>query len=259
MVEPLITDALLAGARQRALDSLGSLDARVTAIAGSPLTLDPQRTHATPLRVLGEHLLASETDPHVIGAFAQTVQTIVEAQLYNFPENIFWDFDCMLATLLADGRRWPQGVVDYLRKTSLLMARLQHMFGCHARIRFRYVHDFIYGYDWARWAALDHEHRSRIGPHDMRFLRYVLQRGEQIVRMTFEETTRFPAIAEDQWRNVFVFRRDPEAEMLLLRDLAARDLIPVRAWVTDPPTVDPRIDYSSARTERARALGLVDT
>lgn len=251
-----MNDALLVGARQRALSVLAGLDARLAAVTGSPLTLNPERTHPTTLRVLGETLLSSEDDPHVIGAFAQTMETIVEAQLHNFPENIFWDFDYMAARLLADGQRWPQGVVDYLRKTSLLMARLQHTFGCHSAIRFRYVHDFVYGFDWARWAALDPVHRERIGPYDMRFLRYVLQRGEQIVRLASEDTSRYPAMGGAQWRNVFVFRRDPEAESLLLRDLAQRSMIPVMAWRTDAPVVDPRIEYSAFRTERARELGL---
>lgn len=253
-----MNDALLLGARARALAVLTALDERLSAVTGSPLTLDPERTHPTPLRVLGQTLLANEEDPHVLGAFAQTMETIVEAQLHNFPENLFWDFDYMAARLLADGQRWPQGVVDYLRKVSLLMARLQHMFGCHSTIRFRYVHDFVYGFDWARWAALDPEHRARIGPYDMRFLRYVLQRGEQIVRLTAEATARVAPLGEQQWRNVFAFRRDPEAESILLRDLAQRSMVPVMAWRADAPAPDPRVQYSAYRTERARALGLVN-
>lgn len=251
-----MSDFLVQGARARALEVLARLDLRVNRVAGVPQTLDPARERSTPLRAIGEALIGQEQDPHVMGAFAQTMETIVEAQLHNFPENIFWDFDHMAARLLHDGQRWPQGVVDYLRKTSLLMARLQHMFGCHSAIRFRYVHDFIYGFDWARWAALDPEHRGRIGVYDMRFIRYVLQRGEQIVRMTTQDATRFPSINDTQWRNVFAFRRDPEAERTLLCDLAERGMIPVMAWRMDAPAPDASLIYAEYRAERAQALGL---
>lgn len=251
-----MSEALVSGARSRALDVLASVDARLVTATGSPLSLDPARTQSSSLREIGEVLLGTETDPHVMGALAQTMETIVEAQLHNFPENIFWDFDYMMARLLLDGQRWPQGVVDYLRKTSLLMARLQHMFGCHSAIRFRYVHDFVYGFDWARWAMLDPTHRTRIGPYDMRFIRYVLQRGEQIVRLTDQEDSRLPQMEKGTWRNMFAFRRDPEAESILLRDLAARGLIPVMAWRMDAPAPDPTAQHSLARSERARELGL---
>lgn len=249
-------DALVNGARERALEVLDQLDRRVEAVVGRPLTLNPTRDRATPFVELGRSLIGPVEDPHVMGAFAQTLETIVEAQLHNFPDNIFWDFDHMAARLLHDGERWPAGVVDYLRKTSLVMARLQHMFGCHSTLRFRYVHDFVFGFDWARWAALDPEHRGRIGPYDMRFLRYVLARGEEIVRMTAQDAPRYPVIGEQQWRNVFGFRRDPEAEQTLLRDLATRGLIPVLAWQLESPMPDLQVAFHDQRVERARELGL---
>lgn len=250
-----MTDAIVVGARERALDVLSELDRRLTQVVGVPLTLDPTRERATTMRALGEILLAEEDDPHVMGAFAQTLETIVDAQLHNFPENIFWDFDYMAARLLHDGQRWPQGVVDYLRRVSLMMARLEYMFGCRSTIRFRYVHDFIYGFDWARWVGLDPEHRGPIGPYDQRFLRYVLQRGEQIVHLTTGVTSSYPLINPNEWRNMFAFRRDQEAEAALLRDLAGSGMIPVMAWRIDAQLPASKHAYSDYRRERAIALG----
>ena len=42
------------------------------------------------------------------------------------------------------------------------MARLQHAYGRDTPIHFSYVHDFVYGYDWAKWVARGTDTRIRI-------------------------------------------------------------------------------------------------
>src|SRR5690606_29082988 len=70
------------------------------------------------------------------------LRAIEAAAAAAFPGNIFWDLELLAASLLRSGEIAAQG---------RQIAELQALYGETTAIRFRYVHDFLYGYDWAKW------------------------------------------------------------------------------------------------------------
>lgn len=104
------------------------------------------------------------------------------------------------------------------------------MFGCKGEIRFRYVHDFMYGFDWARWVKKDLKNRSNIKPFSIIFLDYLLTKGEEILRLISINDKRYHHISSRSFRNAFCFPRAPKDEYRLLTYLADYGLIPVNAW-----------------------------
>ena len=129
------------------------------------------------------------------------------------------------------------------------------LYGMRSPVRFQYVHDFTYGYDWAKWVRRSPRDRSHVGPFELDFLRYSRRRGHELLALIARDDAEYPSLPDDRPRNVFRFSRDPDEEILLLRDLASRDLLPVEAYRTD---ASPRWDrpFAELRDERALALGL---
>jgi hypothetical protein len=153
---------------------------------------------------------------------------IAEAQLLAFPDNIFWDFDLLACRLFAGARRGEQGAEDRLRSTSDLVVRLHERFGAEP-IAFRYAHDFVYGFDWARWVAKDPDTRATIGPFDVEFLHALLNRGAELIELIARDDEKYPKLGGGA-RNSFGFSREPQHERALLEELARRGSLPVEAW-----------------------------
>lgn len=231
------------------VQAMQALDDEMEARIGVPASLAPDRSRAQPLRVIGSALLA-QREPVWQDAFADAAAIVLRSLLEHFPGNLFWDLDFLLAALLEQSRR-PE---DLLERASAV-ARLQQIFGCKSVIAFRYLHDFTYGFDWARWTASGPAERASQGPFSLTFLDHVERRGREIVAAVLAGDPRFPRLPEGEFRNPFPFSRTPRHEALLLSDLADRDLIPVYGWCT---TARPRFDlpFAQLREERARALGL---
>lgn len=229
-------------ARTRAL--LEGLDESLAA-SGRTRSLAPGRARATPLITLFDRL-APKAHPV---AFGRALHRLAAAQLEAFPDNLFWDLDALAAAL---ARRADPGA---MAATSATVAALQDLFGQATPIHFRYVHDFLYGFDWARWVAREPEARQHVGPFDDDFLSYTWRRGHELLLLIANDDEKYPKLPDGRPRNPFVFSREPEDEARLLEDLAARDAIPVRAWETDPPLVWDR-PYRAIREERAQALAV---
>ncbi|MCA9707587.1 MAG: aldo/keto reductase [Myxococcales bacterium] len=146
--------------------------------------------------------------------------------------------------------------VPFLRRQCEQIAALQDLFGQGTAIRFRYVHDFVYGFDWAKWVARDPAARASVGPFEPPFLAFMLERGHQLLQLIADGRDRkYPPLPDDRPRNPFGFSREPEAEIALHQSLAADGLLPVEAWRVD---AQPRWDrpYAELRRQRALALGL---
>ncbi len=226
---------------------LQEVDATIDALPFPRRSLDPRRGRATSFTELFGELLKRHpavADPEGLadglGGFARGV-------VRNFPENLFWDFE-LLGMQLARAN-----VVDRRERVASL-ERLHIRFGS-APIAFRYLHDFLYGFDWARWVRRAPADRAGVGPFDPPFLAYLEQRGEELLVLIAEDDTKYPELPAGQPRNPFGFSREPEDERRLMQLLEARQLIPARAFDFDA-VPDATLDYVELRRAAARELGL---
>jgi hypothetical protein len=139
-------------------------------------------------------------------------------------------------------------------RTTEQVIRLHRLFGQGTPIRFRYVHDFLYGFDWARWVARDPQKRSSVGPYDDVFLDYLEGRGHELLALIERDDAKYPTLRDAAPRNPFPFSREPEAEAEIHRSLARLGLIPVPAWSSEGKSTWDR-PYVALREEEARRLG----
>lgn len=206
-------------------ERIAALDARIRSLGAR--TLAPDRPRAT---TLGE--LTSAAPPSIRPALGEALCMVVDAQLEAFPENIFWDLDALASSVVAQalGSADP---TTYLHQSAEIIARLQALFGCRSQIRFRYAHDFVYGFDWAKWVSRDPQ-RARVGPYDRAFLEYTEQRGHELLALIDDDDEKYPKLRDGSPRNPFGFSREPRDEARLFESLASQDLLPVRAWEAQP-------------------------
>ena len=175
--------------------------------------------------------------------------TIARAVAEHFPDNIYGDVDFLSAALVARFGDQPAAEAQ-LTVHCEQIAGLIALYGCHSAIRFRYMHDFLYGFDWARWVRKDPINRAATGPFDPVFLQYLYQRGGELLALIERGDAEYPPLAPDQWRNPFDFSREPAAEARLHRLLAAEELLPLAAWdIYARPSFDR--DFHRLRRERA--------
>ena len=212
-------------------------------------SLQPGRTDARPL---SELVPDRALEPRVRVAVARGIARIAEAVHRNFPSNLFGDLDVVLARLERGG---AESGASWVERAAGAIVDLHDVFGRHTTIQFRYVHDFLYGFDWARWVRREPASRASVGPFDEAFLSYVRQRGSELLALIAEDDAKYHRIPRGTDRNPFAFQRDPESEAALLHDLAACGWVPVEAWRRDAVPRWDR-DYVAARETRARELGL---
>jgi hypothetical protein len=148
----------------------------------------------------------------------------------NFPENIFWDFDFMVSGMLRQALAEKDGAIAYLEKFGHKMVSLTELFGIQSEIRFRYVHDFIYGFDWARWVQKAPAKRANIEPFSLNFLDYLLDKSQELAQRIHQGRCQYYKLSATGFRNPFSFSREPKDEYLLFTHLAKEKLIPVPAW-----------------------------
>ncbi len=231
------------------------VDARIEeGTAGPVRSLAPGRGRATPLAQLGRALLTGGEGPAFANAFGRGLGALALAQLDAFPGNLFWDLDFVAATLLAQGREAADPAADLDARFGL-MAELQHLYGRHTPIGFSYVHDFTYGFDWAKWVGREPKQDGSVGPFDWDFLIYMRERAHELLDLIGRGDRKYPKLPPGEARNPFPFSRAPEAELLLFPELAQRGLVPVETWRMDaePDCARP---YHQLRVEVARELGL---
>ncbi len=240
------------GALDRHLRALERVDARIDEVAPARSSLAPRGRRA--------HALVAVAERHVRGdrpldrAFVEGLAKVGAAQVESFPENLFWDFDAFAASVHAQAERTDDPIL-LLDEVCGIACRLMALFGALSPIRFRYVHDFMYGFDWARWVARDPGARAAVGPYDMPFLRYVFRRGHELVDLIHGDDAKYGRLADGEHRNPFGFSRDPDGERRLFEELARLDLVPVPAWECTGRAMWDR-PFAELREARAKALGL---
>lgn len=221
-------------------------------------TLAPDRRIARSLEALGRALLPRlhELPGGTATAWSEGLVATTVAIRTHFPDNVLWDLDHLAASVLRDASDDPSAAAERVQTAFAEVLELHALFGCGSPIRFRYVHDFAYGFDWAKWVRRDAAARSGVGPFDLAFLRSLRQRGHELLALIEQDDEVYPRLRTRGARNPFAFSREPEEELSLYRDLAAQGLIPVRAWTFDEPPVWDR-SFAEEREARARALGLL--
>lgn len=194
------------------------------------LSLNPYKRTITKFVELEVLIRDKITDTELIEVVQSSLESIVKSQLENFPENIFWDFDFMVSSMLSQALNAEDGAIAFLEVFTHKMVLLTELFGINREIRFRYVHDFIYGFDWARWVQRDSKHRAEVEPFSLIFLDYLLSKAEELIQRIHLGKSLAYKLCGNGFRNPFNFSREPEDEYLLLTHLAQAGLIPVPVW-----------------------------
>ena len=220
-------------------------------------SLAPAREQGRALLSVCGLVAAPGDDATLVTELARGLAEVALAQVASFPENLCCDFEFMAADLLRRARA-ATDPVGLLRERLGQIARLQRLYGQDTAIRFRYVHDFIYGYDWAKWVGRDPDLRAGIGPYDAVFLDHLERRAHELLGLIAVDDPVYPGLPDEQARNPFPFSREPEAELDLHRTLAARGLLPLAAWDPAARPVWSR-PFAALRAELAAMLGLTAT
>lgn len=176
-------------------------------------------------------------------------EEIVAAVLTHYPDNIFWDFDRLFEELAR------RVAVEEIETSVGQVVGLMGGFGGRSPIRFRYIHDFIYGFDWAKWVARAPEQRRHIGPFDGAFLTYLERRREELLALIAADDSTYGRLLDERSRNPFGFSREPSDERLLHRRLAFEGQIPVEAWRRQG-VARWGAHYAERRADLAQELGL---
>ncbi|MBN3959790.1 hypothetical protein [Nostoc sp. NMS8] len=194
------------------------------------LSLSPEKTLITSFAELGNFITEENTGIKIIITLQETLESIVRTQLENFPENIFWDFDFLVSSMLRQALTADEGAVQFLKTFGAKMVSLTEMFGNKTEMRFRYVHDFIYGFEWARWVQKEPQNRAHIEPFSLIFFDYLLVKGKELLQRINHGQVVSYKLCDTGYRNPFTFSREPKDEYRLLTYLAEEQLIPVAVW-----------------------------
>jgi hypothetical protein len=241
---------MTARALERPAHSLAEIDASIDQTARGALTLCPTRRRATPLTDLVEALADGAQRPYLAAA----AYAVGEAQLAAFPGNLLWDFDYYLASVHREALS-SGDYAGHVEQATDITVGLMHLYGQDSTIRFQYVHDFIYGFDWARWVRREPETRSQTLPFSLEFLQQSDSRGRAILRLIEDDDEVYPKLEGSGPRNPFPFSRTPDEELRLYRGLSETGCIPVEAWSRDA-TPDATRDFDALRESAAQRLGL---
>ncbi|MEH2239344.1 MAG: hypothetical protein V7K30_24570 [Nostoc sp.] len=142
------------------------------------LSLNPQKILITSFAELGNLITEQKANIKLLTTLQETLESIVYSQLQNFPENIFWDLDFLVSSMLRQALVADEGAIAFLKVFGEKMISLTEMFGNKTEMRFRYVHDFIYGFDLARWVQKEPQKRAQIEPFSLVFLIICLPKGK---------------------------------------------------------------------------------
>lgn len=221
---------------------------------GEVPSLNPQKTMCTSF----EELFASITflESLQLPTIIEAISHIIKEEINHFPNNIFWDKDYFLYYFLTEVnqqslKEQEPYIAAYLHKYVSLL----QLFGAISTIRFQYLHDFTYGFDWAKWVRNDSDNRNSVLPFSLTFLQRMFQRGKELEVLILKNDKLYPSIKRTEFRNPFQFHRSIDCESLLMRQLSEKDCIPIVAWKTNG-SADWKKNYSELREVEALNSGL---
>lgn len=241
-----------------ALTPFVALDRSIAGRGLSRRTLDPSRKEARSFEEIACALAFEDRDRRIVEAIAVLARELVGAVAEHFPENRFADYAALVEACVVAAERSADPVATVC-ETGRALVELQALFGRHSSVRFRYVHDFLYGFDWAKWVQRAPDDHAGTDPYDQVFLRFMLGRGAEMLALIAADDRTYPRLRDERPRNPFRFDREPEAEDAIHLTLAARDALPVRAYrlsTEGPARGDWSRAYQEIRYEVAASLGL---
>jgi hypothetical protein len=197
-------------------------------------------------------LSSEDRPPEERVALGEALGCVAEAVLQAFPQNVFWDLDGVFAEL----RRASCVSLLGAHQLAAGLADLMTLFGRDSPIRFQYVHDFVYGFDWAEWVRREPSGRATVGPFDVRYVARTRQRGLELLALIQADDSKYPKVPAGQFRNPFSFTRTASEERALFEALAAANAIPNPAWCQHSPPQWDR-DFDAEREVAATRLGLL--
>ncbi|MBX3270910.1 MAG: ferrochelatase [Sandaracinaceae bacterium] len=227
------------------MSRLAAADARLARAFGRLGTLGPGRDAASPPTALHRALAPRCRDEAMAQALADGLAAVADALIEHFPGNLLFDLDALTAGLV---RTAPDA--DALARAFAQVVALHARFGRHTAIRFEYVHDFVYGFDWAKWVRRDPAARAHVGPFDPVFLAALASRGDELLALIAADDADYPRLRDERPRNPFGFSRGPTEELRLHRALAREGLLPVEGWRLDAVPVWDR-PFADLRAARA--------
>lgn len=218
------------------------------------LSASPHKKMASSMKELAKTLFPYAKSDEKKLKWAQGMSLIINAQVDNFPENLFSDYDYLGHFIWENVP--DEEKISYCEK----IVQLYQEFGVHSEIHFQYIHDFIYGFDWARWvskhkAADECSLPEKIpGPYDPIFLEYMRERGYEILELIDKNDQKYGKIPKDTNRNPFCFKRTPNYEIKVFNQLAENSSIPCKAWnIHENPCWSK--DFETVRLEVADSMG----
>ncbi|WP_437734363.1 ferrochelatase [Sorangium sp. So ce1335] len=223
--------------------------ARLTPLLGARASVAPGRSCAPTPVALVEQIVDGSDDEGRARAFASALGEVICAVADNFPDNIFWDIDYLACCLWQAGS--APAIGDFARRVVSLCVG----FGNKSKLRFRYAHDFLYGYDWARWVMRKPDERAGVGPFDLAFFDYLDDRQRALLELVASNDRKYAQLNGREFRNPFSFIREPREESQIHYLLAQVDLLPLKAWRLDG---ERRWDlpFTELRAKLADRLGL---
>ena len=208
------------------------------------------RIYATHSNQLSKVLLSGwPSDTNIRSVFGKGMSLLERELFKHFPENIFADFDMLFSHIIFNSKKY-HSPGDYFLESCKFISKLFAIYGSHSSIRFQYIHDFLYGFDWARWVQKSPNSRQDVGPFDPVFLNHLFLRGNELHKLIKINDKKYPKLNPNNMRNPFPFSRKPRDERLLHDILAEKNLIPVNAWTINGDFSHDQ-DYHNKRIEQA--------
>ncbi|MCC5815374.1 MAG: hypothetical protein JJT78_11505 [Leptospira sp.] len=241
------------------LDKFVELNRMTLDLGIHPKSLNPQKETPTSFRELLNYISSETPNVEDIELIHSFFHGCLNAIIENYPENIYWDMDFLFCHVyrqlierntFVEKKKWLEDLERRVR-------HIMEIFGSKSKIQFRYIHDFLYGFDWCKW----NRKRVEIGeeveynPFGEEFLTYIENRGLEILKMIECNDKNYVQMESGKFRNPFVFKRETEQEIAILSNLASTGDIPIFAWKVDAK-FNSKKDYSLIRKERAVELGI---
>jgi hypothetical protein len=281
---PLVAHEASEESRERAVIE-AAIDADFEAVANddeaqprgslAPMANASAEPRATTYRAL-EATEGSRLPPAARMALRAGLVDVDRALRAHFPDNVYGDLDAMVHDFVAAVLDLdPPLAAAALTRRFAAVSELFSRYGEHGPIRFRYAHDLLYGFDWAKWrwrAAHGERGVGEVaspvfgdpGPWSLPFLKRMRCRACELEGLIAAGDETYPPLDDVEpegdapHRNPFRFARDLDAERRLYRELATSELIPVAAWSSEVGRRDVWArPYAALREELARKLGLV--
>lgn len=217
-------------------------------------SLNKTQSKAINLPVLKTEIIKWELSKLELNFYENVVIEICNSIQDNFPQNIFYDLDYLFYQILQESKTSEIGFEPKLNEFQNSLNSIFTIFGIHSSVKFRYIHDFIYGYDWLKWTLEKKGSQEIESPLGEPFLNYITNRGKELENLIEGNDKNYPVLNEP-FRNPFLFVRSTQEEEILHSNLSIDHLIPLEAWnLFAIPKSDK--NYSEIRTKRALELGI---